>query len=44
LEEQDTRLAVLRAALIEGEERGVSLRGVHDIWEAVKERIGMVRR
>lgn len=38
LEEQETRLATLRAALIEGEQSGVSTRSVHDIWAAVKER------
>jgi len=43
LEEQETRLAALRAALIEGEESGVSARGVHDIWKAVKQRSGMTR-
>ena len=43
LEEQETRLAVLRAALIEGEESGVSPRGVDDIWQAVKEGGGMTR-
>jgi antitoxin ParD1/3/4 len=32
LEEQETRLAALRAALIEGEESGVSSRSVQDIW------------
>jgi antitoxin ParD1/3/4 len=38
LEEQEAKLAALRAALIEGEESGVSSRSVHDIWAAVKER------
>jgi antitoxin ParD1/3/4 len=40
LEEQEAKLAALRAALIEGEESGVSSRSVHDIWAAVKERSG----
>jgi antitoxin ParD1/3/4 len=43
LEEQETRLAALRAALVQGEESGVSSRGVHAIWAAVKERHGNVR-
>jgi antitoxin ParD1/3/4 len=43
LEEQETRLAALRAALIEGEESGVSSRSVHDIWTEVKERSGVAR-
>jgi antitoxin ParD1/3/4 len=43
LEEQETRLAALRAALIEGEESGVSRRGVLDIWTTVKERSGLAR-
>jgi len=43
LEEQETRLATLRAALIEGEESGVSTRSVHDIWAAVKERSDTTR-
>jgi antitoxin ParD1/3/4 len=38
LEEQETKLAALRAALIEGEESGVSNRKVEDIWRDVKER------
>ncbi len=40
LEEQETRLAALRAALVEGEDSGVSPRSVGDIWAAVKERSG----
>jgi antitoxin ParD1/3/4 len=36
LEEQETKLAALRAALIEGEESGISNRTVQDIWAAVK--------
>jgi antitoxin ParD1/3/4 len=46
LEEQEAKLAALRAALIEGEESGVSTRSVHDIWAAVKarrERSGLAR-
>ena len=43
LEEQETRLATLRAALIEGEESGVSTRNVHDIWATVKERSSIKR-
>jgi antitoxin ParD1/3/4 len=43
LEDQETRLAALRAALIEGEESGVSSRDVHDIWTEVKERNGIAR-
>ena len=38
LEEQEAKLIALRAALIVGEESGVSNRSVHDIWTAVKER------
>ncbi len=38
LEEQETRLATLRAALVEGEESGVSPHSVQDIWAAVKGR------
>jgi antitoxin ParD1/3/4 len=37
LEEHEAKLAVLRAALVEGEESGVSGRTVADIWAAVKE-------
>jgi antitoxin ParD1/3/4 len=43
LEEQETMLAALRWALIEGEESGVSPRSVHDIWAAAKERSGIAR-
>ena len=43
LEEQETRLAALRATLIEGEESGVSTRSVDDIWSGVKERSGTTR-
>lgn len=43
LEEQETQLAALRAALIEGEDNGVSSRSVSDIWAAVKERSGATR-
>ena len=39
LEEQETKLAALRAALIEGEQSGVSNRNVQDIWTAVKEKL-----
>jgi antitoxin ParD1/3/4 len=39
LEEQETKLAALRAALIEGEQSGVSKRNVQDIWTAVKEKL-----
>ncbi len=38
LEEQETKLAALRAALIEGEESGISNRSVQDIWTAVKKK------
>jgi antitoxin ParD1/3/4 len=38
LEEQEAKLAALRAALFEGEENGVRHRSVHDIWKAVKDR------
>ncbi len=37
LEEHETKLAALRAALMEGENGGVSSRTVRDIWAAVKE-------
>lgn len=40
LEEQESKLAALRAALERGEESGTSSRNVHDIWTAVKARIG----
>jgi antitoxin ParD1/3/4 len=43
LEEQEAKLAALRAALIEGEESGVSRRSVDDIWTAVKERRSSAR-
>ncbi len=43
LEEQETRLAALRAALIEGEESGVSARSVQDVWATVKEHTGTRR-
>jgi antitoxin ParD1/3/4 len=43
LEEQETRLAALRAALVEGEESGVSTRNVRDIWTEVTERRGSAR-
>jgi len=43
LEEQETRLAALRTALVRGEDSGVSTRGVEDIWGAVKERTGATR-
>jgi antitoxin ParD1/3/4 len=42
LEEQETKLAALRAALIEGEESGVSDRNVDDIWQAIREKHGIV--
>ena len=35
LEERKAKLAPLRAALIEGEQSGVSSRSVRDIWAAV---------
>ncbi len=41
LEEQETKLAALRAALIEGEESGVSDRNLDDIWQAIKEKHGI---
>jgi antitoxin ParD1/3/4 len=37
LEEQEAKLAALRAALIEGEESGVSPQSVLDIWATAKE-------
>jgi antitoxin ParD1/3/4 len=40
LEDQETRLAALRAALIDGEESGVSKRSVQDIWTTVKANSG----
>ena len=40
-EEQETKLAALRAALIEGEQSGVSTRNVEDIWTETKDhRVG----
>ena len=36
LEEQETKLAALRAALVVGEQSGISARNVRDIWAAVK--------
>ncbi len=42
LEEQETTLAALRTALIEGEQSGVSSRNVHDIWAAVQEELHSV--
>ena len=41
LEDQEARVAALRAALAEGEESGASARSVQDIWSAVKERTGI---
>ncbi len=41
LEAEETQLAALRAALIEGEDSGVSDRSVSDIWSAVRERSGL---
>ena len=43
LEEQEAKLAALRAALVEGERSGVSSRSVHDIWSAVEGQSGAVR-
>jgi antitoxin ParD1/3/4 len=43
LEEQEAKRAALRAALVEGEESGVSNRNVQAIWAAVKQRSGAVR-
>lgn len=43
LEEQETRLAALRAALVEGEQGGGSDRSVQDILVAVKKRNGLPR-
>jgi len=37
LEEHEAKLAALRAALVEGEQSGVSTRDARDIWAAVKE-------
>ncbi|MBC7634820.1 MAG: type II toxin-antitoxin system ParD family antitoxin [Acetobacteraceae bacterium] len=41
LEAEETQLAALRAALIEGEDSGVSDRSVSDIWSTVRERNGL---
>jgi antitoxin ParD1/3/4 len=38
LEQQEAQLAALRAALIEGEESGVSDMNVLDIWDAFEKR------
>jgi len=38
LEEQQSRLQVLRAEIAKGEQSGVSTRNVLDIWEEVKQR------
>lgn len=37
LEQQEAHLAALRAALIEGEESGISDMTLEDIWEEVKQ-------
>ncbi len=37
LEEHEAQLAALRAALLRGEQSGVSTRSVADIWAEVKE-------
>lgn len=37
LEEHEAKLATLRAALIEGEQSGISSRDIRDIWAAVRE-------
>ena len=37
LEEHEVKLATLRAALIEGEQSGISTRDVRDIWAAARE-------
>ncbi len=37
LEEHESMLAALRAALIEGEQSGVSAKNVQDIWAAVRQ-------
>jgi antitoxin ParD1/3/4 len=37
LEEHEAALSALRAALVEGEESGLSRRDVADIWAAAKE-------
>jgi antitoxin ParD1/3/4 len=38
LEAEDAQLAALRAALIEGEQSGVSGLTVNDVWQAMRER------
>jgi antitoxin ParD1/3/4 len=38
LEEQEARLSALQAALVDGEDSGVSDRNAADIWAAVKSR------
>jgi antitoxin ParD1/3/4 len=43
LEEQETKLAALRAALVDGEQSGSSDRSVHDIWKVVKQRNSSAR-
>lgn len=40
LEEREAGLAALRAALIEGEESGVSNRNVLDIWADIEQQSG----
>jgi antitoxin ParD1/3/4 len=39
LEDQEAKLGALRAALIAGEQSGVSERDVRDIWAAMKDRL-----
>ena len=39
LEERETKLAALRAALVAGEQSGTSSRDVRDIWAAVKDEL-----
>ena len=43
LEQQEAKLATLRAALIEGEQSGVSARSVADFWETAKDAAGRQR-
>jgi antitoxin ParD1/3/4 len=43
LEEQEAKLAALRAALVEGEDSGVSNCNVQAIWAAVNQRSGAMR-
>ena len=43
LEEQETKLAALRSALVVGEDSGVSRRSVEEIWSAVAARSGITR-